>query len=109
MCVLAKNGLLWLQWSNLFKIFDTVCFDYQEAVEDDLDALYRGLASTLGEKEDHIMVEDLAGQELQRKYKKHIFTWLSVIPEDLDVDDLLWRKIINLIKPSSLNPLLSTR
>lgn len=34
----------------------------QEAVEDDLDALYRGLASTLGEKEDHIMVEDLAGQ-----------------------------------------------
>lgn len=52
----------------------TLCFDYQEAVEDDLDALYRGLASTLGEKEDHIMVEDLAGQELQRKYKKHIFT-----------------------------------
>lgn len=45
----------------------TVCFDYQEAVEDDLDALYRGLASTLGEKEDHIMVEDLAGQELLRK------------------------------------------
>lgn len=73
----------------VFKIFDTVCFDYQEAVEDDLDALYRGLASTLGEKEDHIMVEDLAGQELQRKYKKHIFTWLSDIPEDLDVDDLL--------------------
>lgn len=93
MCVLAKNGLLCLQWSNLFKIFDTVCFDYQEAVEDDLDALYRGLASTLGEKEDHIMVEDLAGQELQRKYKKHIFTWLSVIPEDLDVDDLLWRRM----------------
>lgn len=78
---------------NLFKIFDTVCFDDQEAVEDDLDALYRGLASTLGEKEDHIMVEDLAGQELQRKYKKHIFTWLSVIPEDLDVDDLLWRRV----------------
>lgn len=71
----------------------TLCFDYQEAVEDDLDALYRGLASTLGEKEDHIMVEDLAGQELQRKYKKHIFTWLSVIPEDLDVDDLLWRRV----------------
>lgn len=67
MCVLAKNCLLWLQWSNLFKIFDTVCFDDQEAVEDDLDALYRGLASTLGEKEDHIMVEDLAGQELLRK------------------------------------------
>lgn len=68
----------------IFKIFDTVCFDYQEAVEDDLDALYRGLASTLGEKEDHIMVEDLAGQELQRKYKKHIFTWLSDIPEDFN-------------------------
>lgn len=66
-----------------------MCFDYQEAVEDDLDALYRGLASTLGEKEDHIMVEDLAGQELLRKYKKHIFTRLSDIPEDLDVDDLL--------------------
>ncbi|XP_062620936.1 dual oxidase 2-like [Saccostrea cucullata] len=34
----------------------------QESVEENLDALYRGLASTLGEKEDHIMVEDLAGQ-----------------------------------------------
>ncbi|XP_078316138.1 dual oxidase 2-like [Crassostrea virginica] len=34
----------------------------QEAVQEDLDALYRGLSSTLGEKEDHIMVEDLAGQ-----------------------------------------------
>ena len=31
-------------------------------MQEDLDALYRGLSSTLGEKEDHIMVEDLAGQ-----------------------------------------------
>lgn len=68
MCLQAKNCLLCLQWSNLiFKIFYAVCSDCQEAVEEDLDALYRGLASTLGEKEDHIMVEDLAGQELQRK------------------------------------------
>ncbi|KAK3096749.1 hypothetical protein FSP39_002883 [Pinctada imbricata] len=33
----------------------------QEAVSEDLDALYRGMASTLGEQEDHIMVADLAG------------------------------------------------
>lgn len=57
----------------IFKIFDIVCFDYQEVVEDDLDVLYRGLVLILGEKEDYIMVEDLVGQELQRKYKKYIF------------------------------------
>lgn len=37
-------------------------FSHQESVQEDLDSLYRGLASTLGEKEDHIMVEDLAGE-----------------------------------------------
>lgn len=33
----------------------------QEAVTEDIDALFRGMASTLGEREDHIMVADLAG------------------------------------------------
>lgn len=33
----------------------------QESVEEDVDALFRGMASTLSEREDHIMVADLAG------------------------------------------------
>ncbi|XP_060072103.1 dual oxidase 1-like [Ylistrum balloti] len=33
----------------------------QEAVQEDVDSLFRGMASTLGEREDHIMVADLAG------------------------------------------------
>ncbi|OWF54042.1 dual oxidase 2-like isoform X1 [Mizuhopecten yessoensis] len=33
----------------------------QESVVEDVDSLFRGMASTLGEREDHIMVADLAG------------------------------------------------
>jgi len=35
--------------------------DPENVIVGDVDSLFRGMASTLAEQEDHIMVEDLAG------------------------------------------------
>ena len=36
---------------------------FQETVEEDLDSLFRGMASTIAEREDSILVSDVTGKE----------------------------------------------